>query len=205
MWIKTCLMHRYENTLPGDWRLVWKRLITLGRKYTQDGMFGQHRCRLGGIWDDERRLEAKHFPFLSVECDKVVPGGEGTSECSVFVSGCRCLLMSLAVISVQKVKVAPRSRSLVCLSGGGDVGDVFRTLKDHRRHLLSVLLLTAAVKSSTTLSLSAFELSVFIIVLLCTIINHAVGQFTPWTQFTAPANRPTVSNDLPVPRKRFSI
>lgn len=75
MWIKTCLMHRYENTLPGDWRLVWKRLITLGRKYTQDGMFGQHRCRLGGIWDDERRLEAKHFPFLSVECDKVVPGG----------------------------------------------------------------------------------------------------------------------------------
>lgn len=59
----------------------------------------------------------------------------------------------------------------------GDVGDVFRTLKDHRRHLLSVLLLTAAVKSSTTLSLSAFELSVFIIVLLCTIINHAVGQF----------------------------
>lgn len=113
--------------------------------------------------------------------------------------------MSLAVISVQKVKVAPRSRSLVCLSGGGDVGDVFRTLKDHRRHLLSVLLLTAAVKSSTTLSLSAFELSVFIIVLLCTIINHAVGQFTPWTQFIAPVNRPTVSNDLPVPRKRFSI
>lgn len=113
--------------------------------------------------------------------------------------------MSLAVISVQKVKVAPRSRSLVCLSGGGDVGDVFRTLKDHRRHLLSVLLLTAAVKSSTTLSLSAFELSVFIIVLLCTIINHAVGQFTPWTQFTAPVNWPTVSNDLPVPRKRFSI
>lgn len=168
-------------------------------------MFGQHRCRLGGIWDDERRLEAKHFPFLSVECDKVVPGGEGTSECSVFVSGCRCLLMSLAVISVQKVKVAPRSRSLVCLSGGGDVGDVFRTLKDHRRHLLSVLLLTAAVKSSTTLPLSAFELSVFIIVLLCTSINHAVGQFTPWTQFTAPANRPTVSNNLPVPRKRFSI
>lgn len=111
--------------------------------------------------------------------------------------------MSLAVISVQKVKVAPRSRSLVCLSGGGDVGDVFRTLKDHRRHLLSVLLLTAAVKSSTTLSLSAFELSVFIIVLLCTIINHAVGQFTPWTQFIAPVNRPTVSNDLPVPRKRF--
>lgn len=204
MWIKTCLMHRYENTLPGDWRLVWKRLITLGRKYTQDGMFGQHRCRLGGIWDDERRLEAKHFPFLSVECDKVVPGGEGTSECSVFVSGCRCLLMSLAVISVQKVKVAPRSRSLVCLSGGGDVGDVFRTLKDHRRHLLSVLLLTAAVKSSTTLCLhlnSQYSLLYYYVQLLIMLW----GSFTPWTQFTAPAKRPTVSNDLPVPRKRFSI
>lgn len=143
------------------------------------------------------------FPSCQSSVIKSYRGGEGTSECSVFVSGCRCLLMSLAVISVQKVKVAPRSRSLVCLSGGGDVGDVFRTLKDHRRHLLSVLLLTAAVKSSTTLSLSAFELSVFIIVLLCTIINHAVGQFTPWTQFIAPVNRPTVSNDLPVPRKRF--
>lgn len=111
--------------------------------------------------------------------------------------------MSLAVFSVQKVKVALRSGSLVCLSSGGDVGDAFRTLKEVRRDLLSVLLLTAAVKSSTTLSLFESELSVFIIVLLCTIINHAVGQFTPRTQFTAPANQPTVSNDLPVPRKCF--
>lgn len=68
------LLDALINTLPGDWRLVWKRLITLQRKSTQDGMFRQHRCRLGGIWDDERRLEAKQFPLLSVECDKVVPG-----------------------------------------------------------------------------------------------------------------------------------
>lgn len=137
------------------------------------------------------------FPSCQWSVIKSYWRGEKTSEFSVFVSGSRCLLMSLAVISAQKVKVALRSHSLVCLSSGGDVGDVFRTLKDVRRDQLSSFLQTAAVKSSSTLSLSAFELWLFIFVSLCVVINRAVGQFT------APANRPTVSNDFLVPRTRL--